>query len=137
VLLSTAFVNECKKKASKRKRSIWTRRWIEQREKHGAYHMLVTKRKLNKHLTNQRAAFSATFCTDRAGFYSDLSCATCCATQQQPMTYVQQKSRSKVAQQKCATKVYVCHPGKSRNYARSTAMRPNNECIWKVHVIVT
>jgi len=41
-----------------------------------------------------------------------LSCATCCATQQQPITDVQQKFRSKVAQQKSATKVYVCHQGK-------------------------
>jgi len=32
VLLSGGFVNECKKKTNKRKRSIWTRRWIEQRE---------------------------------------------------------------------------------------------------------
>jgi len=45
-------------------------------------------------------AFSATCCTDRAGCYSDLGCTTCCATQQQPRTDVQQKSRSKVVQQK-------------------------------------
>ena len=44
VLLSGAFVNERKKKANKRKRSIWTGRWIEQREKHEAYHSLDTKR---------------------------------------------------------------------------------------------
>jgi len=101
VWLSVAFVSECTKKANKRKRSIWTRRWIEQREKHGAYHILVANRKVNKQqLTNQHLAFSATCCTDRAGCYSDLGCATCCATQQQPMTDVQQKSRSKVAQQK-------------------------------------
>jgi len=44
----------------------------------------------------------------RAGCYSDLGCAT----QQQPMTDVQQKSScSKVAEQKSATKVYVCHQG--------------------------
>jgi len=63
-------------------------------------------------LTNQRSAFSATCSTDRAGCYSDLGCATCCAIQQQPITDVQQKSRSKVAQQKSATKVYVRHRGK-------------------------
>jgi len=40
-----------------------------------------------------------------AGCYSDLGCATCCASQQQPMTDVQQKSRSNVEQQKSATRV--------------------------------
>jgi len=90
-----------KRKANKHKRSIWTRRWIERREKHGAYHILVRNRKVNKQqLTNQHSAFSATCCTDRAGCYSVLGCATCCATQQQPMTDVQQKSRNKVVQQK-------------------------------------
>jgi len=66
VLLSGAFLNQCKKKANKRKRSIWSRRWIEQREKHGTYHSLITKQKVNKStiLTNQRSAFSATCCTD-------------------------------------------------------------------------
>jgi len=48
-----------------RKRSIWTRRWIEQREKHGTYYSPVTKRNVNKQqLTNQRSAFSETCCTD-------------------------------------------------------------------------
>jgi len=51
VILSGAFVNESKKKANKRKRSIWTRRWIKQREKHGAYQSLVTKQKVTKQTT--------------------------------------------------------------------------------------
>jgi len=71
--------------------------------KHGSISHLVTKRKVNKQLTNQHSALSATCCSDRAGYYSDLGCAT----QQQPMTDVQQKSRSKVAQQKST--IYVCH----------------------------
>jgi len=48
VLLSSACVNECHKKANKRKRSIWTHQWIEQRGKHGGYHSLITTRKVNK-----------------------------------------------------------------------------------------
>jgi len=44
----------------------------------------------------------------------DLGCAAC-AIQQQPMTDVQQKFRSKVAQQTSATKVYVCHQGYTVN----------------------
>jgi len=52
---------------------------------------------------------SATCCTDRAGCCSDLGCTT----QQQPMTDVQQKSNSKVGQQKSATKVYVCRQGEN------------------------
>ena len=51
VILSGAFVNESKKKANKRKRSIWTCRWIKQREKHGAHHSLVTKQKVTKQTT--------------------------------------------------------------------------------------
>jgi len=96
VLLSAAFVNECKE-ANKRKR------WIEQGEEHGAYRSSL-KRKVNKQqLTNQHSAFSATCCTDRARCYSDFGCAT----QQQPTTDVQQS----VPQQGCATKVHVCHHG--------------------------
>jgi len=64
VLLSGAFVNECKKKANKRKRSIWTRRWREHPEKYGAY-LSPIKQKVNKQqLINQRSTFSATCCTD-------------------------------------------------------------------------
>jgi len=67
VLLSGTFVNMCKKKAYECKQSIWTHRRIEQREKHGAYHSLVTKRKVNKQqLTNHRLVFSATCCTDKS-----------------------------------------------------------------------
>ena len=62
------------------------------------------KQKVNKQLTNQRSAFSATCCTIRAGCYSDLGCATCCVTQKQPMTDVQQNPaaalRNKSLQQK-------------------------------------
>ena len=66
--------------------------WFEQREKHGTHQSLVTKRKVNKQqLTNKRSTFSA----------------TCCATQQQPMTDVQQKFVCGVAQQNSATKVGV------------------------------
>jgi len=55
VLLAGAFLNQCKKKADKLKRSIWSRRWIEQRDKHGTYHSLVTKRKVNKSTIDQSA----------------------------------------------------------------------------------
>jgi len=41
---------------------------------------------------------SATCCTDRAGCCSDLGCTTCCTTQQQPATDMQQKSHSKLGQ---------------------------------------
>ena len=55
-------------------------------------------------LTNQHSAFSTTCCTDRVGgCYSDLGCAT----HQQPMRDVQQKSRSKIAQQKSTCVIRV------------------------------
>jgi len=59
VLLSGTFVNECKKKANKRNRSIWCCRWIEQRDKQPRY-----KAKSKQQLPNQRSAFSTTCCTD-------------------------------------------------------------------------
>jgi len=41
-LLAGAIVNEhCRKRVKTRKRSVWTREWIAQREKHGAYHNLL------------------------------------------------------------------------------------------------
>jgi len=45
IAVSGAVVNEHKKKANKYKKSNWTHRCIEQCEKYGAYHSLVTKRK--------------------------------------------------------------------------------------------
>jgi len=66
------------------------------------------KPKVNEQqLTNQHSAFSATCCTDRAGCYSDLGCTTCCTTQ--PTAH--ERRATKVPQQGCATKVYVCHQG--------------------------
>jgi len=83
---------------NERKRSIWTRRWTEQREKHGAYHSLVTAK--SKQTKIDEAALGVLhILLHRAGCYSDWGCANCCATQEHPMTDVQQ-SRSKVAQQK-------------------------------------
>jgi len=87
------------KTANKSKRSIWTHRWIEQREKYGAYHGLVTKRKVNKQkLTNSAQSFLQLVEQFRAGWYSDLSCASYSAT-------ADDRRATKVPQQGCATKV--------------------------------
>jgi len=104
-----------RKKANKCKRSIWSRRWIEQHEKHGAYHSVITKWKVkNNNWPISAQRFPQLVAQIRAGCYSDLGCTTCCTTQQQSMTDVQQKFSSKVAQQKSAIKVYVCHQGKMK-----------------------
>ena len=132
-MLSGAFVNEGKKKANKRKRNIWTRRWIEQRKKYGAYHSLITKRKVNKQqLTNQLSRFPQLVAHIRAGCYSDLGCATCCATQQQPMTDVQRcnkshaaRFRNKSPQQKSTCVIVVIHNGQLSQHSAHTA--PTND----------